>query len=95
MTHGRTTRAAHARLWLGIVLLAIGLGGHLLAAAVTGGTSMHYRHHILGFVFLSAVAWGILALLARRFWPGRRDITVLALGAIQAVLGLVIYSSGV
>jgi heme/copper-type cytochrome/quinol oxidase subunit 4 len=92
MTQGRTTRAAHARLWLGIVLLAVGLGGHLLAAESTGGTSMHYRHHILGFVFLSAVAWVVLELLARRFWPGRRDVTVLALGAVQAILGLMIYS---
>ena len=88
-------RAYNVRLSLGIVLLAIGLGGHLLAAASTGGTSMHYRHHIFGFVSLSAVAWGILALLARRFWPGRRDITVLTLGAVQAILGLIVYYSGV
>jgi hypothetical protein len=82
----------HVRLSLGIVLLAVGLGGHLLAAASTGGTAMHYRHHIFGFVFLSAVAWAILALLARRFWLGRHDITVLALGTVQAILGLMIYS---
>lgn len=88
-------RAYNVRLSLGIALLALGLSGHLLAAATTGGTYIHYRDHIFGFVFLSAVAWGILALLARRFWPGRRDITVLALGAVQAVLGLLIYLSGV
>ena len=88
-------RAYNVRLLLGIVLLAVGLSGHLVAAASTGGRYIHYRDHILGFVFLSVVAWGILALLARRFWPGRRDITVLALGAVQAVLGLVIYASGV
>jgi hypothetical protein len=86
-------RAYHVRLSLGIVLLAVGLSGHLLAAASTGGHYIHYRDHIFGFVFLSAVAWGILALLARRFWPGRRDITVLTLGAVQAILGLMIYSS--
>jgi len=88
-------RAYQIRLWIGIVLLAVGLSGHLLAAEVTGGQSIHYRHHILGFLFLSAVAWLILALLARRFWTGRHDITVLALGAVQAILGLVIYASSV
>jgi hypothetical protein len=87
-----TTRAYRVRLWIGIVLLAVGLSGHLLAAAVTGGRSIHYRHHIFGFVFLSAVAWAILALLARRFWPNHHDITVLALGAVQAILGVMIYA---
>jgi hypothetical protein len=87
-----TTRAYRVRLWIGIVLLALGLSGHLLAAEVTGGRSIHYRHHILGFLFLSAVAWVILALLGRRFWRGRHDITVLTLGVVQAILGLVIYA---
>jgi ethanolamine transporter EutH len=87
-----TTRGSEIRLWIGIVLLAVGLGGHLLAAEITGGTTVHYRHHVLGFLFLSAVAWAILALLGRRFWPGRHDITVLALGALQAIIGLTIYA---
>ena len=88
------TRGAYQiRLWIGIVLLAVGLGGHLLAAEVTGGQSIHYRHHIFGFVFLSAVAWAILASLGRRFWRSRHDITVLTLGAVQAILGLMIYVS--
>ncbi len=88
-----TTGAYRVRLWIGIVLLAVGLSGHLFTAAVTGGQSLHYRHHILGFVFLSAVAWVILALLGRRFWRGRHDITVLTLGAVQAILGLMVYAS--
>jgi len=88
-----TTRAYRLRLSLGVALLAVGLGGHLLAAEATGGHHIHYRHHIFGFVFLSAVAWAILALLARRFWPGRRDVTLLALGAAQAILGGMVYSS--
>ncbi len=86
-----TMRAYQIRLWIGIVLLAVGLSGHLLAAAVTGGTSIHYQHHILGFLFLTAVAWAIFALPARRFWPGRHDITVLIICAEQAILGLMIY----
>jgi hypothetical protein len=88
-----TTRAYPLRLSLGVVLLAVGLSGHLLAAEATGGHYIHYRDHIFGFVFLSGVAWAILALLARRFWPGHRDVTVLALGAVQAILGVMIYSS--
>ncbi len=85
-------RGYRVRLWTGIVLLAIGPGGHLLAAKVTGGTYIHYRDHVFGFVILSAAAWAMLALLARFFWPGRRDITVLTLGAVQAILGIMIYS---
>ena len=88
-------RAYHVRLWLGIVLLAVGLSGHLFAAAGTGGTYIHYRDHIFGFVFLSAVAWAILALPARRFWRGRHDITLLTLGAVQALVGWMVYSSSV
>lgn len=79
-------------MWIGIVLLAVGLSGHLLAAETTGGEAIHYRHHIFGFVFLSAVAWAILALLARRLWSSRHDVTVLTLGAVQAILGLMIYA---
>jgi hypothetical protein len=88
-----TMSAYRVRLWLGILLLAAGLGGHLLAAAAQGGRWIHYWHHILGFLFLTAVAWLILALPARRFWRGRHDITVLALGAVQTMLGILVYSS--
>ncbi len=90
-----TTRASAIRLWIGVILLTVGLSGHLLAAEITGGSSLHYSHHIFGFVFLTAVAWAILAFLARRFWPSRHDITVLALGTVQAILGLMVYASSV
>jgi hypothetical protein len=90
-----TTRASAIRLWIGVILLAVGLSGHLLAAELTGGSPLHYRHHIFGFVFLTAVAWTILAFLARRFWPSRHDITVLTLGTVQAILGLMVYASSV
>jgi hypothetical protein len=90
-----TTGASGIRLWIGVVLLAVGLSGHLLAAETTGGTAVHYGHHIFGFAFLSAVAWAILALLGRRFWPNRHDITVLTLGAVQAIIGLRVYASSV
>jgi hypothetical protein len=79
------------RLWLGVVLLAAGLSGHLLAARAIGGYYIAYRDHIFGFFLLTTVAGAIIAALGWRFWRGRHDITVLILGAVQAILGFVIY----
>jgi heme/copper-type cytochrome/quinol oxidase subunit 4 len=78
-------------MWLGVVLLAAGLSGHLLAARAIGGYYLAYKDHILGFVLLTIVTGAIIAPLGWRFWKGRHDITVLALGAVQAIIGLVIY----
>jgi len=50
-----------------------------------------YRDHIFGFVILSLVSGAVIAGLGWRFWRGRHDITVLILGMLQALLGLVIY----
>jgi len=33
----------------------------------------------------------VVGLLQWRFWKGRRDLTILIVGAVQAVFGLVIY----
>jgi hypothetical protein len=33
----------------------------------------------------------IIAALGRHFWKGRHDFTLLILGALQAILGLVVY----
>jgi hypothetical protein len=88
-------RAYRLRLWLGIMLLALGLSGHLLTAAAAGGGYIQYRDHIFGFVFLSAITWAIMALLGRRYWANRHDITLLILGVVQAILGLLIYSRSV
>jgi len=79
------------RWWLGFILLAAGLSGHLFAARAIGGYYIAYRDHIFGFFFLTTVAGAIIAGLGHRFWRGRHDITVLILGAVQAILGLVIY----
>ena len=84
-------RGIRLRLWLGVVLLAAGLAGHLFAAQGIGGHYMAYRDHIFGFSILTIVTGLIIVGLERLFWRGRRDISVLALGATQAVLGLVIY----
>ena len=78
-------------MWLGAVLLAAGLSGHLLAAQAIGGYYVAYRDHIFGFFFLTTVTGAVIAALGWRFWRGRHDITVLILGAVQAILGLVIY----
>jgi hypothetical protein len=79
------------RMWLSVVLLAAGLSGHLLAAQAIGGYYVAYRDHIFGFVLLTVVAGAILVALGRRFWRGRHDVTVLILGTVQAILGLVVY----
>ena len=78
-------------MWLGVVLLAAGLSGHLFAAHAIGGHYIAYRDHIFGFVLLTLVAGLIVVPLGRRYWRGRHDITVLILGVVQAIIGFVIY----
>ena len=79
------------RVWISALLLAAGLLGHLLAAQAIGGSYVAYRDHIFGFFILSLVSGAVIAGLGWRFWRGRHDITLLILGALQALLGLVIY----
>jgi hypothetical protein len=76
---------------LGVILLAFGLLGHLLAARALGGTSLAYSHHIFGFVLLSVVSGAIIAGLGWRFWRGRHDISILILGVVQLLLGVLVY----
>lgn len=77
--------------WLGAMLLAAGLLGHLLAARAIGGSWVAYRDHVGGFAILSLVSGAIIAGLCWRFWRGRYDISLLILGAVQALLGLFVY----
>ena len=65
--------------------------GHVLAAQAIGGTRLAYRDHLLGFAGLTVVAGAIIAGLGWRFWKGRRDITVFILGAVQAIIGVIVY----
>lgn len=76
---------------LAVLFFALGLAGHLAAANVEGGHSIHYRHHITGFVILSLGCWLIVGLLGRRFWKGRGDITLLSVGILQTIFGWLIY----
>ena len=84
-------RAGRLRILLGVVLLAAGLLGHLLSAHAIGGYYVAYRDHIAGFFLLTIVSGVIIAGLGWRFWRGRHDVTVLVLGAVQAILGFVIW----
>ena len=89
-TSSRNGRAP-VRFALGVVLLSAGLLGHLLAAQAIGGSRHAYHDHIFGFFALTAGSAVIIAALGWKFWRGRHDISVLTLGIVQAILGLVIY----
>ena len=79
-------------MWPGILLNAVGLLGHLLAAHAVGGYRLAYFHHTIGFV-VGVVVFGILAaLLGWRFWRGRPDMTVLVIGVLSAIFGIWIYA---
>jgi len=79
------------RIALGLLLLIAGLSGHLFAAQAIGGYFIAYRDHILGFTILTLASLAIVVPLGRWLWKGRGDLTVLIVGALQAVIGLVIY----
>ena len=76
---------------LGLALTVAGLAGHLFAARSIGGTYVAYRDHIRGFLGIAVITGGILALAGWCFWRGRRDVTVLIFGALQAMFGLFVY----
>jgi len=76
---------------LGVMLLGVGLLLHLLSAQAIGGSYVAYRDHILGFVGLALVSSAIVAALGWRFWKGRHDVTLLILGALQTVIGVLVY----
>ena len=77
--------------WAGVLLLVAGFLGHFFAARAIGGTYIAYRDHIFGFVFLTLVSAAIVGLVGWRFWKGRRDITLLIVGALQAAIGVIVY----
>jgi hypothetical protein len=83
--------ASRTRIWLGVALIVLGFLGHFFSARAIGGYYVAYRDHIFGFFVILLVTGAIIAGLGLRFWKGRRDITVLVIGAVQALFGLVIY----
>ena len=78
---------------LGVILLVAGFLAHFLAARAIGGTYIAYRDHMFGFVVLTLVSAVIVWLVGMRFWKGRHDITLLLVGVIQAIIGLLGYNS--
>jgi Fe2+ transport system protein B len=85
------TRRNPAFVWLGLVLLIGGFFAHYFSARAIGGSYIAYRDHIFGFFLIAIVTGAIIALLGRWLWKRRLDITVLAIGAVQAILGYVVY----
>jgi hypothetical protein len=79
------------RFGLGVALLLGGLLGHVLAARAIGGTVLAYRDHLGGFLFLTLVTGALIAAVGTRLWPGRRSVTWLWLGVVQAALGVFVY----
>lgn len=73
-----------------LLLLVRGLFGHLYAAHAIGGSRVAYTHHILGFGLILLVTGGIIAALGHRFWPSRWGLTLLAIGFVQALLGVLV-----
>jgi cell division protein FtsW (lipid II flippase) len=90
-TIDRTRTYRTARVWLGVALIVVGFLGHFFAAQAIGGTYVAFRDHIFGFVMILVVTSAIIAFLGWRFWKRRPDITVLAIGIVQALSGLAVY----
>jgi hypothetical protein len=93
MSTSLTATTSTRRLYtsLGVALLIVGLLGHIFAARAIGGTHLAYRDHIAGFVLIAVVSGLIIAALGWRFWRRRFDITMLVFGAVQAIMGVVVY----
>jgi hypothetical protein len=90
MTEGPSS-TRRTRILLGLVLLALGFLGHVLAARAIGGSSVAFRDHIAGFFLILVVTGVIIAGLGWKFWRGRHDTTILIIGAVQALFGLFVY----
>lgn len=88
---GVANTGSRARIWLGVILIGFGFLGHFFAARAISYNPHAYTHHVFGFFLILVVTGAIIAGLGWRFWKGRPDITVLAIGVVQALFGLVVY----
>ena len=80
-----------ALLSLGVLLIVVAFLCHYFAARAIGGSYIAFRDHIAGFFLILVVTGAIIAGLGWRFWKGRRDITVLIIGVVQALFGVLVY----
>lgn len=71
-----------------LLLLGLGLLGHLYAAHAIGGSRVAYTHHVLGFALILLVTGGVLWGLGWLFWRTHSALTLLAIGVVQALFGL-------
>ncbi len=76
-----------------LFFLGVGLLAHLYAAHAIGGSRIAYTHHVFGFVLILVVTGGILAGVGWRFWRSRSALLLLAIGVLQALLGLWVASA--
>jgi hypothetical protein len=90
-TASDSTPSRSAELWLGMLLVAAGLLGHVLAALAIGGTRLAFRDHLAGFALILVVTGGLIAVAGRRFWPNRSERTWLIVGIVQALFGVYVY----
>jgi hypothetical protein len=77
--------------WLGGLLIGVAFFCHYFAARAIGGSYIAFRDHIAGFFLILIVTGAIIAGLGWRFWKGRGDITLLIVGVVQALFGIVVY----
>lgn len=88
-SRGTPTSASRARrLGLVVVLLVIGLLGHLFAAHLIGSRTA-YRDHIAGFLLIAAVT-GVVLFGLGRVWRGRGELILMIFAVVQALLGLAV-----
>ena len=85
-------RAAPGRpsIGLAVALLVLGLLGHVYAAHIIGGSRVAYTHHVLGFFLILVVTGAVIVGVGRRFWRSRPDVTLLAVGVVQLLLGVMV-----
>ena len=78
------------RVGLTVVLLIVGLLGHVVAAREMGGYRLAYIHHVLGFFFIALVTGLLMLGVGWLLWRGRRRPSLLAFSAVQAALGIAV-----